>query len=583
MRCPTMHASIKGIVPLSLLVALGSAAAQPRGADRGFRDGANHHLGDDSFVQKFGRRPVAVDDETLRARTHLEYVRARLAALPPTRPELAARRKELLGHLGDYIAKGITPKNHHLGERTPVFIDDSGQICAVGYLIEQTAGRALPEQITRSHRFDFIEDIAAAMPAVHAWVQSSGLTLEEIASIQPGYQGPEIDQWQRWALREMKNGPYEEQESGYQLAGRFRLQQMQGAWQKTTEEGKVIGSGTFSMGSGKWRSNYKSGTRMAEGRFANSHPTGTWRFYHPSGNLSAEGQLERHDRRGVWSFYYDTPAKTLFAKGDFASRSGWEYHDEAGKLLASWVNASPKRWGAGRSGRLLSIATGPDGVRRAVHSGGFPHGKAVDDFDGDGVMDQQFASIRLESLALGDDRMLFAVASGLDEEYSDTPVIFDGDGRLIAKTAEGGWQSHDCRWSAARKAAARAEDLVRLEGLLFSRTVNANKEDCASAVPVGAARSQRLDALLAVRDGVRARTPDFVENIRDNELDEPEESTEADAGAEAVAAALAAAEVAAEDPAQDLVRVIAEDRQWDHLDTRFIQVFRSLPGSHSSF
>jgi hypothetical protein len=199
------------------------------------------------------------------------------------------------------------------------------------------------------------------------------------------------------------------------------------------------------------------------------------------------------------------------------------------------------------------------------------------------VLDQQFASIRLESLALGDDRMLFAVATGLDEEYSDTPVIFDGDGRLIAKTAEGGWQSHDCRWSAARKAAARAEDLVRLEGLLFSRTVNANKEDCASAVPVGAARSQRLDALLAVRDGVRARTPDFVENIRDNELDEPEESTEADAGAEAVAAALAAAEVAAEDPAQDLVRVIAEDRQWDHLDTRFIQVFRSLPGSHSSF
>ena len=570
MRCPAMPRSIKGIVPLSLLVAVygaNLADAQPRGAGRGFRDGANHHLGDDSFVEKFGRRPVHADDETLRARTHLEYARARLAALPPTRPELAARRQELLGYLGDYIAKGTTPKNRHLGERSPVFIDDGGQICAVGYMIEQSAGRALPERITRSHRFDFIEDIAAAMPEVRAWVASSGLSLDEIASIQPGYQGPEIDQWQRWKLRELENGPYEAEESSYQLTGRFRLQQMQGAWKKTTEDGKLIGAGTFAMGSGKWRSHYKSGTRLAEGLFANSHPTGTWRFYHPSGNLAAEGQLEGHDRRGVWRFYYDTPAQTLFAKGDLAKRSGWEYHDEAGKLLATISSASPKRWGAASSGRLIPIATGPDGVRRAVHTGGFPHGEATDDFDGDGQPDRRWASLRLESLALGDDRMLFAVATGLDEESDDTPVIFDGDGRVIAKTADGGWQSHDCKWSAARKAAARTEDLVRLQGLLFSSTVNANQEECSPAVPVDAERGKRLDALLAVHDGVRAPVPGFIEHLRDNELDEPEESTPGEG-------------TPGEDDVQDLVRMVAEDRQWDHLDTRFIQVFRSLPGSY---
>ncbi|HWU89734.1 MAG TPA: hypothetical protein VN253_20870 [Kofleriaceae bacterium] len=559
------RSTLRLLLPLSLLVASG-AAAQPRG-DRGFRDGANHHLGDDGFVQKFGRQPLPADGEKIRMKMHFEYVRNQLAARPPTRPELAARRQELLGYLGEYMAKGITPKNHHLGERTPVFIDDDNQICAVGYLIERSIGRALPEKIKRVHRFDFIEDIAAAMPEVRAWVDSSGLSLDEIASIQPGYTGPEIDQWQRWALREMKNGPYEADESSYHVTGQFRLQQMHGEWKKTTEDGKLIGSGTFAMGSGAWRSNYKSGGRLAEGRFANSHPTGTWRFYHPSGNLAAEGQLEGHARRGVWRFYYDMPAKTLFAKGTFSSQTGWEYYDDAGKLLASASSAAPKSWGKDAWGRLTAITTGADDVRRAVYSGSFPHGTIGDDLDGDGQPDPRYVSTRLEGLALGDEHMVFASASGLDEEYSDDPVIYDGDGRAIAKTDEGTWQARECTWSAARKAAARAGDLVRLDGLLFSGTANANKEDCGAATPVDEARAKRYDALLAVHDGIRSRTPDFVDHIRDNELDEPAERTADEA----------------EEEGQDLVRTISLNRQWDHLDTRFIQVFRSIPGSRFNF
>lgn len=609
MRCPAMpHHWIKAMLPLSLVAAIssdGAADGAPRhreladklprgGAPHGFRGGANHHLGDDSFVQKFGRQPRLSDDETLRARTHLEYAHARLAAKPATRPELAARRQQLLGYLADYVKKGTTPKNHHLAERTPVFIDDAGQICAVGYMIEQSVGRALPEKITRMHRFDFIEDIAKKMPEVRAWVESSGLSLDEIASIQPGYQGPEIDQWQRWELREKKNGPYEAEESGYTVAGRFRLQQMHGAWTKTTEDGKVIGSGTFVMGSGKWRSTYKSGKPMAEGLFAGSHPTGTWRFYHPSGNLAAQGQLEGHARRGVWRFYYDTPVKTLFAKGDFASQTGWSFYDEAGQLLSSSSKAAPKRWAEG-SGRLTAITTGKDGIRRAVHSGGFPTGKVGDDLDFDGKPDRVWSSIRLEGFGFGDDRLLVSSANGLDEEYREAPLMFDGDGNLVVRSEEGGWQAQDCHWSKARKAAARAMDLVTLDGLLYTRSVNAAAEECGPAVPVGEARGKRLDALLAAHDGGRARAPAFITTIRNNELDEPEPEPEPEvsapaegaAGAAGTAEAAEATEAAepagAEADVPDLARMIADDSQWDHFDTRFIQVFRTLPGSRFAF
>src|SRR5690349_6431205 len=133
---------MRRLLTLAILV-----VATTTGFARPMRDGANHHLGDDSFVARFGRAPTPDDGEALRMRVHLEYVRDMLAARPATRPELAARRTEMLGYLTDYIAKGTTPINTYVPYRNPVFIDASGNICAVGYLIERSAGRALPERI----------------------------------------------------------------------------------------------------------------------------------------------------------------------------------------------------------------------------------------------------------------------------------------------------------------------------------------------------------------------------------------------------------------------------------------------------
>lgn len=323
--------------PLVVVLVLAVAATS---SARPTRDGANHHLGDDSFVARFGRLPTARDGEHLRMRVHLEYVHDLLAAGAPTRPERARRRGELLGYLDDYIAKGITPVNSYVPWRNPVFIDRDGNICAVGYLIERSAGRALAETIAATHRLDYLEDIAAAMPEVAAWVDDSGFTLAELASIQPGYEGPEVEHVDGWAAAELVDGPYELRQGEVAVTGAFANKQMVGAWKRTRGD-VVLGKGTFVRGTGKWTSFRPDGARMAEGTFVKSRAEGTWRFFHPSGRLAATGAMHHGKRDGVWTFFYDEPRTVVLARGHF----------EHGEVVGSWKHFDPK-------GKLVATATG---------------------------------------------------------------------------------------------------------------------------------------------------------------------------------------------------------------------------------
>jgi hypothetical protein len=87
---------VRALIVLSIFTASTSHALPPGEHGRGFRDGANHHLGDDSFVANHHRAPTASDSEATRMHEHLVYVRELLGARPATRPELAATRTRLL-------------------------------------------------------------------------------------------------------------------------------------------------------------------------------------------------------------------------------------------------------------------------------------------------------------------------------------------------------------------------------------------------------------------------------------------------------------------------------------------------------
>ncbi len=148
----------------------------------------NPLLGDISFVEKFGRLPDFNTDENLRIQTHLEYVESLLRSKSPAglTPLQTENRENILDLLHTYWVSGVFPVNYDFPDkRVPCFIDKHQNICAVGYLIEQTAGREIAEDINAQYQYAYLSDMQH--PAIDTWLQNSGLTREECAMIQPWY------------------------------------------------------------------------------------------------------------------------------------------------------------------------------------------------------------------------------------------------------------------------------------------------------------------------------------------------------------------------------------------------------------
>src|SRR5688572_13364559 len=144
-------------------------------------------IGDVSLIKKYGVVPESLQEEE-RIRTHLTYVEKLLRERNATylSEDLQQKRSAILDKLNAYWTAGNFPRNYDFpSERRPCFIDKDGNICAVGYLVEQTAGRELAEKINAAHQYDRIFDMKT--PELLAWVANSGLTFEECAMIQPAY------------------------------------------------------------------------------------------------------------------------------------------------------------------------------------------------------------------------------------------------------------------------------------------------------------------------------------------------------------------------------------------------------------
>jgi hypothetical protein len=175
----------------ALLLGLGWLFWPSRPLTPAATDLVNPIVGNASFQARFGRAPRPADDDAPRISTHLAYVEKLLRArdvrhLPAAQRQ---RRAALLDHLHRYRTAGVFPRNErYRQQRRPCFIDGAGRICAVGYLVEQSAGRALAERINARHQYDYLRDMRT--PELLAWVGESGLSREECAMIQPTYNYP---------------------------------------------------------------------------------------------------------------------------------------------------------------------------------------------------------------------------------------------------------------------------------------------------------------------------------------------------------------------------------------------------------
>jgi hypothetical protein len=296
----------------------------------------NSVLGDASFAWRHGRLPTPADSEQLRIETHLGFVGQLLRMRAPADP----RRAHLVDMLDDYAARGAFPHNTIVASRNPVFIDEAGAICAVGHLVEATAGRAPAEHIAAAHRLDRIVDMDDATLA--AWVAQGPLSLRELAMIQPEYGRASDYAWGSWAAeppaeRGVGTGPAVLSSAagtldGHFLEGHFLNGEMHGEWLRRTEDGAITGYGLFSRGAGTWLSWAADGTLLAMGEYSQSVPDGEWRFWWPNGALSGEGRFAVGVRIGHWR-HYDQRG-VLIAEGPHA-------HAEVGKWI--WYEAAGNR------------------------------------------------------------------------------------------------------------------------------------------------------------------------------------------------------------------------------------------------
>ncbi len=126
--------------------------------------------------------------ETRRIRTWLSGVETFLRARDVSHLTAAQqeRRALQLRNLHAYRVAGRFPHNHSTRGLTPVFIDAHGTACAVGHLLLQGGAPELAHQIAREHLLARLPELDS--PALRQWARENGLTLEELALIQPSYQ-----------------------------------------------------------------------------------------------------------------------------------------------------------------------------------------------------------------------------------------------------------------------------------------------------------------------------------------------------------------------------------------------------------
>ena len=151
-------------------------------------DSINPVIGNESWRVLFGQEPDGTEDQQLRIQTHLRYVEnlLRNKDVSHLTSEEQKKRMLLLDHLRSYWQRGQFPLNtQYENQRRPCFIDDNGTICAVGYLVEHTAGLEFAQKINEQFQYAYINDME--LPELDKWISESGFTEEEIATIQPTY------------------------------------------------------------------------------------------------------------------------------------------------------------------------------------------------------------------------------------------------------------------------------------------------------------------------------------------------------------------------------------------------------------
>lgn len=123
-------------------------------------------------------------------RLHLSLVEQALRSRTVRELSSSQRQNRLrcLDLLHQYWEEGNFPRNEHYSYRTPIFIDKHDNFCAAGYLVKMTGHEDVSRKIAANTNLAYVRDMK--YPELTAWAKENGLTIDEIAWIQPTYAPP---------------------------------------------------------------------------------------------------------------------------------------------------------------------------------------------------------------------------------------------------------------------------------------------------------------------------------------------------------------------------------------------------------
>ena len=157
------------------------------------------------------------EGEQDRVREHLSRVEVRLRQRDVSQLSAAQRRARAanLDRLRAYHEAGVFPQNiHHPAGFVPVFVDHDDRLCAMAALLVADGQLDLVAEVEARENFARIKEMRT--PGLGSWLEENGLTLEEAAQIQPGYD------YKRWCKEdcgcEVEPSCYEHPSEGLKTA-----------------------------------------------------------------------------------------------------------------------------------------------------------------------------------------------------------------------------------------------------------------------------------------------------------------------------------------------------------------------------
>ncbi|MGH7603901.1 MAG: hypothetical protein ACRENK_07870 [Gemmatimonadaceae bacterium] len=146
---------------------------------------ARHDRGDNARTRRLSA-------EVVRLRAHFDSVdrELRTADISRLNTSQKAMRAQLVSWLREYRNAGRFPINDRFANRmVPFFRDSHGTLCAMAYLIDRSGHGDIVDKVARTRNNAYIHELADD-PALIAWLDASGLSVDEAARIQPQYGGP---------------------------------------------------------------------------------------------------------------------------------------------------------------------------------------------------------------------------------------------------------------------------------------------------------------------------------------------------------------------------------------------------------